>query len=304
MNPLASLNDLVESLDFPTEEYRSYFDRQTGRIVSVDKSLLSAWEDGDEEALEDVPAWQKDEVKIARAIMEDNTGRFIDPPDKFDFNEYSQMEEFIDTIRDERIANQLARAIRGSGAFRRFKETLYDLGIQDQWFEYRAQAMKEFVIEWAEENELAYEDDFKIPKTSKAKTSPQAASAQTLASVTLLVRDYDEALRYFTNALRFKVLEDTVLDENKRWVVVAPAGSQGAGILLAKASTPEQNARVGSQAGERVFLILNTDDFWRDYKAMQKRGVKFTGEPRKETYGTVAVFQDLYGNKWDLLQTK
>ena len=126
----------------------------------------------------------------------------------------------------------------------------------------------------------------------------------TLASVTLLVRDYDEALDFFTKALGFTTEEDTRLDENKRWVLVSPPGSQSTSLLLAKASTPDQQSRIGSQAGERVFLFLHTDDFWRDYKAMKTRGVKFTEKPREEPYGTVAVFEDLYGNRWDLLQPR
>ena len=125
-----------------------------------------------------------------------------------------------------------------------------------------------------------------------------------LASVTLLVRDYDEALEFFTKALGFTIEEDTRLNENKRWVLVSPPGSQGTSLLLAKASTPDQQSRIGSQAGERVFLFLHTDHFWRDYKAMQSKGVKFREKPREEPYGTVAVFEDLYGNRWDLLQPR
>lgn len=164
MSPAASLKDLVESLDFQHDEYRSYFDRQTGRVVSVEISILSAFEEGDEDDLDDVPDWQKDEVEIARAIVNDNSKRFTDPPDKFDFNEYRHMEDFIETVDDEQIAKHLAHAIRGSGAFRRFKDTLYHFGIQEQWFQYRTKAMKEFVIEWADENDIAYEDDFQTRK--------------------------------------------------------------------------------------------------------------------------------------------
>ena len=127
---------------------------------------------------------------------------------------------------------------------------------------------------------------------------------QTLAYVTFLVRDYDEALIFFTNSLGFTIIEDTVLNESKRWVLVAPAGSQGTRLLLAKASTPQQLAGIGNQAGGRVFLFLHTDDFWRDYHAMKAKNVKFKEQPREEAYGTVAVFEDLYGNKWDLLQLK
>jgi lactoylglutathione lyase len=125
---------------------------------------------------------------------------------------------------------------------------------------------------------------------------------QSLATVTLLVHDYDEALAFFTEALAFRVMEDTPLPGGKRWVVIALPGSRGAGLLLARAATPEQLKSVGNQAGGRVFLFLHTDDFWRDYRSMQAANVKFLEAPRQESYGTVAVFEDLYGNKWDLLQ--
>ena len=127
---------------------------------------------------------------------------------------------------------------------------------------------------------------------------------QTIGYVALLVRDYDEAIEFFTNALGFRVVEDTALGENKRWILVAPPGSHGTSLLLAQASTPEQGSRIGNQTGGRVFLFLHTDNFWRDYHAMKARNVKFREAPREEAYGTVAVFEDLYGNKWDLLQLK
>ncbi|HEX8363459.1 MAG TPA: VOC family protein [Longimicrobium sp.] len=125
---------------------------------------------------------------------------------------------------------------------------------------------------------------------------------QTLGYVALLVRDYDEAIAYFTGALGFGLVEDSALGEGKRWVLVAPSGPGGTSILLARASTPEQLARVGDQTGGRVGFFLHTDGFWSDYRAMLSRGVTFMEEPREEAYGTVAVFQDLYGNRWDLLQ--
>ena len=128
--------------------------------------------------------------------------------------------------------------------------------------------------------------------------------AQTIAAVSLVVRDYDEALAFFTDCLGFIVMEDTPLTDGKRWVVVAPPGGAGTSLLLARAATPEQTARVGDQSGGRVFLILRTDDFWRDYRQMQSRGVRFAEEPREEPYGTVAVFLDLYGNRWDLVQQR
>jgi catechol 2,3-dioxygenase-like lactoylglutathione lyase family enzyme len=125
---------------------------------------------------------------------------------------------------------------------------------------------------------------------------------QSLAHVTFLVRDYDEALAFFTESLGFRVVEDSPLPGNKRWLVVAPPGSRSTNLLLAQAATPEQQEQVGHQAGSRVFLFLHTDDFWRDYRLMQAANVKFLEQPRDESYGTVAVFEDLYGNKWDLLQ--
>ena len=119
----------------------------------------------------------------------------------------------------------------------------------------------------------------------------------------LVVRDYDEAIEFFTTTLRFTLVEDTYqAEQEKRWVVVAPPGSSGSTLLLARASTPEQEACIGNQTGGRVFLFLNTDDFWRDYREMTARGVKFVREPESEPYGLVAVFEDLYGNLWDLLQ--
>jgi catechol 2,3-dioxygenase-like lactoylglutathione lyase family enzyme len=125
---------------------------------------------------------------------------------------------------------------------------------------------------------------------------------QTLGHVALLVRDYDEALAFFTRTLHFTVVEDTRLSADKRWVLIAPPGSQSTTLLLARAATPEERSRVGNQTGGRVFLFLHTDDFWRDYNEMTARKVKFIREPVEEEYGTVAVFEDLYGNRWDLLQ--
>jgi catechol 2,3-dioxygenase-like lactoylglutathione lyase family enzyme len=123
---------------------------------------------------------------------------------------------------------------------------------------------------------------------------------QSIVAVTLVVNDYDEAIRFFTECLHFTVVEDTALSPTKRWVVVRPPGG-GTGLLLAKAATPQQSARVGDQTGGRVFLFLHTDDCWRDYHALRGRGVRFTEGPRDEDYGTVAVFLDLYGNRWDLV---
>jgi catechol 2,3-dioxygenase-like lactoylglutathione lyase family enzyme len=131
---------------------------------------------------------------------------------------------------------------------------------------------------------------------------------QNIGYAALVVRDYDEAIAFFTDRLGFRLVEDSgATDRNgqdKRWVLVAPPGSQETKLLLAKASTPEEVSRIGNQTGGRVFLFLHTDDFWRDYRAMIARGVKFLEIPREEPYGIVAVFEDLYGNKWDLLQLK
>ncbi len=126
---------------------------------------------------------------------------------------------------------------------------------------------------------------------------------QSIVHVALVVKDYDEAIAFYTQKLNFELIEDTYQPkQDKRWVVVAPPGSTGATVLLARASKPEQEPFIGNQTGGRVFLFLNTDDFWRDYHAMTAKGIKFVREPRQEEYGLVAVFEDLYGNRWDLLE--
>ena len=126
---------------------------------------------------------------------------------------------------------------------------------------------------------------------------------QSIAHVALVVRDYDEAIEFYTKKLHFTLLEDTYQPEqDKRWVVVAPPRSVGTTLLLARASKPEQELFIGNQSGGRVFLFLNTDDFWRDYNEMVSQGIRFVREPKKETYCTVAVFADLYGNLWDLIE--
>ncbi len=126
---------------------------------------------------------------------------------------------------------------------------------------------------------------------------------RSIVHVALVVREYDEAIAWFTEKLDFTLVEDTYQPEqDKRWVVVAPPGSQGTSILLARATTPEQEKAIGNQTGGRVFLFLQSDDFWRDYIAIKARGVKFVREPKEADYGTVAVFEDLYGNLWDLLE--
>lgn len=124
---------------------------------------------------------------------------------------------------------------------------------------------------------------------------------QRLAQVAIVVRDYDEAIAWYTRCLAWKLVEDTDLGQGKRWVIIKPPGEQGMGLLLARAASPEQVAAIGNQTGGRVFLFLHTDDFQRDYQRMKHEGVTFLSEPRTESYGTVAVFMDLYGNKWDLI---
>ena len=127
--------------------------------------------------------------------------------------------------------------------------------------------------------------------------------SQALGLISLVVRDYDKAIEFYVNTLGFELVDDTYQPEqDKRWVVVRPKGQGGASLLLAQASTPEQEAVVGNQTGGRVFMFLETDDFWRDYKAYRSRGVTFTRDPVEAEYGTVAVFADLYGNLWDLIE--
>ena len=126
---------------------------------------------------------------------------------------------------------------------------------------------------------------------------------QSIAHIALIVRDYDEAIAFYTQKLGFTLLEDTYQPEqDKRWVLIAPPGSSGTALLLARASKPEQEAFIGNQSGGRVFLFLQTDDFWRDYDRMLAAGVSIVRPPTEAAYGTVAVFEDLYGNRWDLLQ--
>ena len=127
---------------------------------------------------------------------------------------------------------------------------------------------------------------------------------QRIAHITLVVEDYDDAIRFYTEKLGFNLIEDTVLSETKRWVLIAPEGATDCCLLLAKAANEEQKSRIGNQAGGRVFLFLFTDDFYRDYNKMIADDVKFMRDPKEEDYGTVAVFEDLYGNQWDLLQPK
>ena len=127
---------------------------------------------------------------------------------------------------------------------------------------------------------------------------------QRLSLISLVVADYDEAIAFFTRALNFELCEETPLGGGKRWVVVRPPGGAGSGVLLARADGPAQAARVGDQTGGRVFLFLETDDFDREHARMTAAGVRFVEEPRDEAYGVVAVFEDLYGNRWDLIQPR
>ncbi|MBB1315269.1 MULTISPECIES: VOC family protein [Aliivibrio] len=127
---------------------------------------------------------------------------------------------------------------------------------------------------------------------------------QKIGSVALVVENYDDAIEFYTHKLNFELIEDTDLGDGKRWVLISPPNGNGTNLLLAQASNEEQQKSVGNQTGGRVFLFLHTNDFWRDYEEMKKKGVVFNEEPRKEVYGTVVVFQDLYGTKWDLLELK
>jgi catechol 2,3-dioxygenase-like lactoylglutathione lyase family enzyme len=125
-----------------------------------------------------------------------------------------------------------------------------------------------------------------------------------LAQIAIVVRDYDEAIAWYARCLGFVLIENTQLEQGKRWVVMAPPGSKGARILLARAAKPEQETRIGNQTGGRVFLFLYTDNFARDYEMMKAQGVRFVREPAKEAYGTVVVFEDLYGNLWDFIERR
>lgn len=131
---------------------------------------------------------------------------------------------------------------------------------------------------------------------------PEYGQVPRIGLVTLVVREYDEAVRFYVDVLGFEVLEDTPLGNDWRWVVIAPAGGSGTALLLARASTDAQRSRVGDQSGGRVSFFLTTDDFARDHHRMQNAGVHMIEQPRRETYGTVVVFEDLYGNRWDLIE--
>ena len=156
---LAKLSELIEALEFDSDERVAKVDLQNGCVVMVECSVLDAVEEGDQEFLGDVPDWQKDEVEIARAIVADSGERFVAAPDKLDFHEYRQMERFVGTVEDCAAAEQLWRAIKGKGAFRYFKDTASRLGVLQQWYRYRDNAMKEYVRDWAEAYQIPIMDD-------------------------------------------------------------------------------------------------------------------------------------------------
>ena len=165
MNPPAKLSALILTLDMPLEEFRTYFDRRTGDFVSVEETMLSQLEDGGEADPDDLAEWRKEEYEIAREIIGDDGSRFIPPPDKFEFHEYRVMERFIHSLSDDQAADELWYAIKGRGAFHHFKDALHRLGIQQSWYDYLEEAQVEFVVEWAKENNVAFEDD--LPKRKK-----------------------------------------------------------------------------------------------------------------------------------------
>lgn len=157
MKPI-KLSELSECLDFESLDYEFRVDTQNGCIVMVESSLLRALEEG---AGEDLDAWTKEEVKIAKAIVDDTGNRFLIPPDKFDFHAYRHMEDFIKSLEDDQAADQLWRAIKGKGAFRYFKDTAHQLGLLDQWYQYENDAKKQQVMEWAKAEGIPYQDDRK-----------------------------------------------------------------------------------------------------------------------------------------------
>jgi hypothetical protein len=161
MNLPAKISDLILALDMPSEEFRTYFDLKRGACVSIEESMLSCLEEGEEEDPDDLSEWRKEEYEIAKEIVADDGSRFIPLPDKYEFHEYRVMEEFIRSIDDDEAANQLWRAIDGRGAFRYFKDTLHRLGIQQSWYDYLEEAQRMFVMEWAKENGVVVEDDLR-----------------------------------------------------------------------------------------------------------------------------------------------
>jgi hypothetical protein len=160
MKPI-KLTELIDAVELDFEEHVSYVDVEDGKVLTVERSLLSSMEEGDEEAVGDVPDWQKAEVEIAKAIAQDAGGRFVRALRKYDFHEYRHMERFIGSLDSSNDADQLWRAIKGKGAFRYFKDTAQRLGLLEKWFLYRDDALKEFVIDWAGDEKIAFEDDVK-----------------------------------------------------------------------------------------------------------------------------------------------
>jgi hypothetical protein len=158
MKPV-KISDLIEVLEFDSDEYGNWVDLETGSVVRLAHSLISAVEEGDEDTLESMADWEKEEIANARAIVADSGERFVVAPSKFDFHEYRQMERFIGTVEDSASAEQLWRAIKGNGAFRYFKDTVSRLGRLQQWYHYRDNAIKEFVRDWAEAHQIPIMDD-------------------------------------------------------------------------------------------------------------------------------------------------
>ncbi|PYL01843.1 MAG: hypothetical protein DME19_00165 [Verrucomicrobia bacterium] len=171
MKPI-KVSELIEGLELDSEERVTRVDLQNSCVVSVDRSLLSAFEEGDEDVARNLPDWQKEEAEIARAMVEDSGDRFVRAPDKFEFHEYRHMERFIGTVEDAEAVEQLWRAIKGKGAFRYFKDTASRLGLLEDWYRYRADAMKEFVMDWAEANNIRCEDDVKGRKGRARRNEP------------------------------------------------------------------------------------------------------------------------------------
>lgn len=159
VNAQANLSDLMTALVSESPEFVTRYDRQTGQVVTIEESLLSEVEQGEAPLARDLSDWQRQELALARAIASDDDERFISPPRAFDFHEYRHLERFIGSLADAYAANQLWRAIKRKGAFRRFKNTLHHLGLQDEWYRFRDAEMKKFVINWAEENGVPYFDD-------------------------------------------------------------------------------------------------------------------------------------------------
>ena len=160
MKPV-KLSELIEALEFDSDEHVTRVDLENGRVVTTDRYIIDAMEEGDEASLGDLPDRQRPELEIARAIVKESGERFVDAPDKFDFHEYRQLERFIETVANTDAAGQLLRAIKGKGAFRYFKDTASRLGLLEQWYRFRDMAMKEFVVDWAESHQIPFVDDVK-----------------------------------------------------------------------------------------------------------------------------------------------